>query len=82
MEVIYDSDDFDMKSVTGVDNPEELDNSTDDAANAITHLPFRMDNHDTISVYKTIDKKTGKLVYKADKRKSTAKRHRLKKYRK
>lgn len=67
MRAEYDSDDFDMESVTGTDNPVETDEaydaSTDVNAKAVHKNKLRKP-YTVRTRFKSIDKKTGQMVYK------------------
>jgi hypothetical protein len=67
MSVEYDSDDFDMEQIAGVDNPEESDSDHDEGINAairrniVSVVPKKYKVHTRVKV---MDKKTHKRVYK------------------
>lgn len=63
----YDSDDFDMENVAGVDNPMDTDDDYDEAAKPEDYKFPRKEDIKPYSVktrIKVRDKKTGQIVYK------------------
>lgn len=78
MDTLYESDDFDMEQITGVDNPVESDNDHDDGMNAVIRKNITTAIPKAYKVYtrvKVIDKKTHKRIYKIVKTDSTKPRY-------
>ena len=80
MRAEYDADDFDMEKASGVDNPSEPGDTYDEAVDTksnqkMSHKPkaYTMQTR-----FKTVDKKTGQLVYRVAKQPSNQPRKLLK----
>ena len=83
MSVEYDSDNFDMEQVSGVDNPVEPGDSYDaGVGNEVrAAVPSRKPKSYTVRTrFKSVDKKTGQIVYKVVEQKSNEQRKLLKPY--
>lgn len=81
MNTEYDSDDFDMEQVAGVDNPAELDDVHDENAGDMARpgtVINRPKGYTMRTRFKSVDKKTGQLVYKVVEQKSNENRKLLK----